>query len=40
MTVAALRREMSNREFVAWQVYYAREAQRDELRQKQTRQRR
>lgn len=30
MTVAELR-EMSNEEFVGWQVYYGRKAQREEL---------
>jgi hypothetical protein len=31
MTVARLRDEMSNEEFVRWEVYYARIAQRQEL---------
>lgn len=31
MTVSRLRHEMSNDEFVAWQMYYARLAQREEL---------
>lgn len=31
MTVARLRAEMSNDEFVRWEVYYARIAQRAEL---------
>jgi hypothetical protein len=31
MTVARLRAEMSNSEYVAWGVYYARKAQREEL---------
>lgn len=31
MTVAALRRDMSNDEFVAWSIYFARRAQRQEL---------
>lgn len=31
MTVAALRRDMSNDEFVRWAVYFARRAQRQEL---------
>lgn len=35
MTVARLREEMSNREYVEWQVYLGREAQRRELARKQ-----
>lgn len=31
MTVARLRVEMSNDEFVHWHMYYARRAQREEL---------
>ncbi len=31
MTVAHLRAEMDNGEFVRWQIYYARKAQREEL---------
>lgn len=31
MTVGRLRDEMSNEEFVRWQMYYARIAQRQEL---------
>lgn len=31
MTVGSLRAEMSNDEFVRWQVYYARKVQREEL---------
>lgn len=31
MTVARLRAEMPNGEFVGWQMYYARKAQREEL---------
>jgi hypothetical protein len=31
MTVARLRDEMHNGEFLAWQMYYARKAQREEL---------
>lgn len=31
MTVAALRQEMSAAEFLGWQVYYGRKAQRQEL---------
>lgn len=31
MTVASLRERMSSAEFVRWQVYYARKAQREEL---------
>lgn len=31
MTVASLRTEMSNEEFVRWSVYYARIAQRRQL---------
>jgi predicted membrane-bound spermidine synthase len=31
MTVAALRAEMTNDEFLHWSVYYARKAQREEL---------
>lgn len=31
MTVARLRLEMSNSEFVYWQAYYARKAQREQL---------
>lgn len=31
MTVARLRREMSNQEFVYWGTYYGRKAQREEL---------
>ncbi len=31
MTVARLRAEMSNDEFVRWSIYYARKAQRQEL---------
>lgn len=31
MTVARLRAEMSNDEFVRWEMYYARIAQRQEL---------
>lgn len=31
MTVARLRREMSNSEYVRWQAYYATKAQRQEL---------
>lgn len=31
MTVAQLRRVMSNAEFVRWRIYYARAAQRREL---------
>ena len=31
MTVAQLRAEMSNAEFLAWSVYLGRRAQRDEL---------
>ena len=33
MTVGRLREEMSNHEFVAWTVFYARRAQREELEQ-------
>lgn len=31
MTVARLRAEMPNAEFVGWQMFYARKAQREEL---------
>jgi hypothetical protein len=31
MTVARLRAEMSNSEYVSWTVYYGRKAQREEL---------
>jgi len=31
MTVARLRAEMDNGEFIRWQVFYARKAQREEL---------
>ncbi|XTZ16417.1 hypothetical protein ACQSSU_03165 [Micromonospora echinospora] len=31
MTVAALRAEMTNDEFLRWSIYYARKAQRAEL---------
>lgn len=31
MTVARLRLEMSNSEFVYWQAYYARKSQREQL---------
>lgn len=31
MTVGRLRAEMSNDEFVRWEIYYARIAQREEL---------
>lgn len=31
MTVARLRAEMSNEEFIRWGIYYARKAQREEL---------
>lgn len=31
MTVARLRLEMSNSEFIYWQAYYARKAQREQL---------
>jgi len=31
MTVARLRVEMSSAEFLRWQMYYARKAQREEL---------
>ena len=34
MTVAAMRRQMGNDEFVRWGVYYARKAQREALAQK------
>ena len=31
MTVARLRTEMSNAEYLGWQMFYARKAQREEL---------
>jgi hypothetical protein len=31
MTVSRMRREMSNSEFVYWQAYYARRAQREQM---------
>lgn len=31
MTVASLRTSLSNAEYVAWSVYYARKAQREQL---------
>jgi len=34
MTVAELESRMSNAEFVEWQIYYARRAQRQELAEK------
>lgn len=40
MTVADLDRRMSHREFVAWQVFHARKAQRRELAEKKAQKRR
>lgn len=40
MTVAQLRREMTCREFMQWQVYYGRKAQKQELAALQAKQKR
>ena len=40
MTVARLRMEMSAREFLRWNMYYARKAQREELETLRAKQRR
>lgn len=40
MTVARMEAEMSNAEFVEWQVFHARKAQRAELEQKMAKHRR